>query len=134
MIQLTLIRINNYSAWTVTPEPKREADLQIIQSNIYSDIQRLFSMKKSLVFSMRYDNMIAITNGLNGSEHERIINSINLRYPVSVSMSVSSGKTPYDAQKHATELFNGTDEPFLRVGSLAKIGDTIQIAHIDIDK
>jgi len=90
-------------------------------------------MKKSIVFPMRYDNMIAITNGLSELDHRHILDSINLRYPVSVSMSVASGRTPYDVEKYATELLNDIEGPVLRIGSLAKIGDTIQIAHMDIN-
>ena len=30
MIQMTLIQIDNYGPWTVTPRPRNESDLQIL--------------------------------------------------------------------------------------------------------
>ena len=36
--QLTLIQIDNYGPWTVTPEPRREVDLQTLQSRLYADV------------------------------------------------------------------------------------------------
>ncbi len=135
MIQITLIQIDDYGPWTVTPEPKREADLQILQSTIYRELLELFSLKKAIVFPLRFDILIAITNGLNENDHLRILNTINLRYPVTISMAVALGKTPYDAQKVATDMLaeNGAEKQkgTLKIKDIG--GDLVQIAHIDID-
>ncbi|MGD0510903.1 MAG: GTP cyclohydrolase IIa, partial [Candidatus Micrarchaeaceae archaeon] len=53
MIQMTLIQIDNYGPWTVTPTPRAEADLQILQSELYADLQRQFAAKGGLVFFTR---------------------------------------------------------------------------------
>ena len=64
MIQMTLIQIDNYGPWTVTPAPRAEADLQILQAELYADVQRQFAAKGGLVFFTRFDNMLAITNNV----------------------------------------------------------------------
>ena len=138
MIQLTLIQIDNYGPWTTTPEPKREADLQILQSSIYRDIQQQFSSKKALAFWTRGDNMFAATNGLSLEDHRRIIDSLNRRYPVTVSMAIAAAKTPIEAQKKASEALSeaGSAKNAGRVGVLKEAGltkDKVQIAHFDIN-
>ena len=40
MIQITLIQIDNYGPWTVTPGPRAEPDLQTLQSRLYGDLER----------------------------------------------------------------------------------------------
>ena len=45
MIQMTLIQIDNYGPWTVTPRPRTESDLQILQV-IYLQSQTVL-MKKT---------------------------------------------------------------------------------------
>ena len=37
MIQMTLIQIDNYGPWTVTPRPRTESDLQILQAELFAD-------------------------------------------------------------------------------------------------
>ena len=56
MIQMTLIQIDNYGPWTVTPRPRNESDLQILQAELYADLERQFANKKGLVFFTRFDN------------------------------------------------------------------------------
>ncbi len=46
MIQMTLIQIDNYGPWTVTPNPRNESDLQILQAELFADVQRQIAMKK----------------------------------------------------------------------------------------
>ena len=141
MIQMTLIQIDNYGPWTVTPKPRNESDLQILQAELYADIQRQFAMKKGLVFYTRFDNMLAITNGINEEDHRRIQRSIRNRYPITISMGVGTAKTPYDAQKIATEslqIKGGAQskdrEEILAIGGLVEKKDSyVQIAHIDIN-
>ena len=54
MIQMTLIQIDNYGPWTVTPRPRNESDLQILQAELYADLERQFANKKGLVFFTRF--------------------------------------------------------------------------------
>ena len=78
---MTLIQIDNYGPWTVTPRPRTESDLQILQAELFADVQRLIAAKKGLVFFTRFDNLLAISNGLNEEDHLRIQRSIRNRYP-----------------------------------------------------
>jgi len=138
MIQLTLIQIDNYGPWTTHPLPKREAYLQMLQAEIYQTIQRMFSEKKALVFPMRYDNMMAITNGLGEPEHKLIMDAINKKFPVSISMSIAAAETPYEAQAKATKQLStvGGAQHKHRKAILKASGASnspIKIAHVDIN-
>lgn len=138
---MTLVQIDNYGPWTVTPTPRAEADLQILQSELYADLQRQFASKGGLVFFTRFDNMLAVTNGVDMEDHLRIQKSIGNRYPITVSMGVGASETPYEAQRKATNIlqnFGGaqSDErsEVLAVDSMAKLDESfVQIAHIDIN-
>lgn len=138
---MTLIQIDNYGPWTVTPNPRNESDLQILQAELFADVQRQIAMKKGLVFYTRFDNMLAITNGLNEEDHIRIQRSIGNRYPITISMGVGTAKTPYEAQKIATEVLqkkggaqSAEREEILAIYSLVEPEDSfVQMAHIDIN-
>ena len=54
-----------------------------------------------LVFFTRFDNMLAVTNGVGAEEHLRIQKSIGNRYPITVSMGIGAAETPYEAQRKA---------------------------------
>jgi len=141
MIQMTLIQIDNYGPWTVTPTPRRESDLQILQAELYADLQRQFATKQGLVFFMRFDNMLAISNGMDMEDHLRIQESIGNRYTITVSMGVGTAQTPYDAQRNATralQKYGGAQsEERKEVLAVDELADTkkgfVQIAHIDIN-
>ncbi len=141
MIQMTLIQIDNYGPWTVTPTPRAEADLQILQSELYADIQRQFAAKGGLVFFTRFDNMLAITNNVDMDDHRRIQKSIGNRYPITISMGVAAAETPYEAQRDATaalQNYGGAQseerKEVLAIDGLVNKEDSfVQIAHIDIN-
>ncbi|MDR3292136.1 MAG: GTP cyclohydrolase IIa [Methanobrevibacter sp.] len=141
MIQMTLIQIDNYGPWTVTPKPRNESDIQILQAELFADVQRQFAAKKGLVFFTRFDNMLAITNGINREDHFRIQRSIRNRFPITISMGVGTGETPYKAQKLATKALqkkggaqSAERKETLAIDSLVDEKDSyIQIAHIDIN-
>lgn len=141
MIQMTLIQIDNYGPWTVTPTPRAEADLQILQAELYADLQRQFAAKGGLVFFTRFDNMLAITNNVEMEDHMRIQRSIGNRYPITVSMGVGAAETPYEAQRDATaalQNYGGAQseersEVLAIEGLVNKEDSFVQIAHIDIN-
>ncbi|AAB98128.1 conserved hypothetical protein [Methanocaldococcus jannaschii DSM 2661] len=140
MIQITVIQIDNYGPWTVTPNPRRESDLQALQSRLYADLNLMFGAHKGLVFYTRFDNLIAITNGIDLITHKRIQESIRNRYPFTVSMVIASAETPYEAQKLATETLqeygSAQDEnrkEVLDVANELVVDGYVQIAHIDIN-
>lgn len=142
-IQLTLIQIDNYGPWTVTPAPRREVDLQTLQSRLYADLSQLIGNRRGYVFFTRFDNMIAVTNGLDLDDHALIQESIRNRYPISVSMSIASGDSPKTTlskassrlqqtgsaqDKHRTEQLCGTP---LDADDWA--ADDVHIAHFDVN-
>ena len=141
MIQMTLIQIDNYGPWTVTPRPRNESDLQILQAELFADVQRQFAMKKGLVFFTRFDNMLAITNGLNEEDHLRIQRSIRNRYPITISMGVGAARTPHEAQLKATLALqheggaqSSNRKEILAIDSMADSDDSyVQVAHVDIN-
>ncbi|MGC9517223.1 MAG: GTP cyclohydrolase III [Methanomicrobiales archaeon] len=141
MIQMTLIQIDNYGPWTVTPTPRAEADLQILQAELYADIQRQFAAKQGLVFFTRFDNMLAVSNNVDVEDHLRIQRSIGNRYPITISMGVGAAETPYEAQRNATTSLQGyggaqseeRSEILAIDGMVKKEESFVQIAHIDIN-
>ena len=141
MIQMSLVQIDNYGPWTVTPTPKAEADLQILQAELYADLQRQFAVKGGLIFFTRFDNMLAVTNGIDMEDHLRIEKSIGNRYPITVSLGIGAAETPYEAQRKATnalQTYGGAQsedrKEVLAIDSLVKSDESfVQIAHIDIN-
>ena len=142
MIQMTLIQIDNYGPWTVTPRPRTESDLQILQAELFADVQRLIAAKKGLVFFTRFDNLFAVTNGLNEEDHMRIQRSIRNRYPITISMGVGAAETAHEAQRLATIALqkeggaqsSGRKE-ILAINNLIENPEDsfVQAAHIDIN-
>jgi len=142
LVQVTLIQIDNYGPWTLDLGPEREAYLQILQSELYVDLQRLFSAKHGLVFYSRFDNMLAITNGVSLDDHKEIQEKICNRYPVTVSFGVGLSATALDAQREATRILqqHGSSQSQERRKILAaqypeliKEPGFVQIAHIDVN-
>ena len=101
-IQLTIIKIEEYGPWTITLGTDREAELQMLQANFYCDLQRLFSAKDCLVYSNRFDEYFAITNGLSVADHLVIESELaGLYKKLKVSMAIGNGVTPFQANLDA---------------------------------
>ena len=141
--QVTHVQIDNYGPWTVTPEPRREVDLQTLQSRLYADLSQLIGNRDGYIFFSRFDNMIAVTNGLDLADHELIQESVGNRYPVTTSLAVATGRSPANAlgtateqlqdagsaqDQHRREILRGRtiDEQF-------REPDDVQIAHFDVN-
>lgn len=140
MIQITLIQIDNYGPWTVTPGPRFEPDLQTLQSRLYGDLEREFGAHDAIVFFNRFDNLIAVSNGMDYNDHKKIQDSIKNRYPITISMGVGCAETAYEAQKIATEMIQkgggaqSDRKEVLNIDSLVTDDESsVQIAHIDIN-
>jgi GTP cyclohydrolase IIa len=142
-VQITLVQLDNYGPWTVTPEPRREMDLQTLQSRLYADIAQFVGARGGYAFFARADNMIAVTNGMDGETHELLQESIRNRYPVTASLGVGVGERPADALEVATDGLQraGSAQDGDRVEVLA--GETldpdsageeaVRIAHFDVN-
>ena len=138
--QVTLVQIDNYGPWTVTPEPRREMDLQTLQSRLFADVAQFAGPRDAYVFSTRYDNMIAVTNGLDGAAHAALQESIGNRYPVTVSLGTGVAERPIDALESANRLIqtegSAQDEDRSEVLAGYYLTETapsdLQIAHFDV--
>jgi len=141
--QVTLIQIDNYGPWTVTPEPRREVDLQTLQSRLYADLSQLFGNREGYVFFTRFDNMVAVTNGLDNEAHALIQESVSNRYPVTVSLGIEADSSPAAALGTATANLQNAGSAqdasrteILSGGVLAEADRTaadVQIAHFDVN-
>jgi GTP cyclohydrolase IIa len=141
-IQITIIRIEGYGPWTLTLGSDREGVLQMLQARIYYDVQRLFSERESLVFSNRFDEYFAITNGLSIQEHIMIQKELeNLYSNLKLSMAVGNGITSFEANinaynaRRAGKLLDKTTRIFGKSAFSCSSSDHdfAQIMHIDID-
>ena len=141
-IQITIIRIEGYGPWTLTLGSDREGVLQMLQARIYYDVQRLFSERESLVFSNRFDEYFAITNGLSIQEHIMIQKELeNLYDNLKLSMAVGNGITSFEANinaynaRRAGKLLDKTTRIFGKsaFSCASSDHDFAQIMHIDID-
>jgi GTP cyclohydrolase IIa len=141
--QVTLIQIDNYGPWTVTPEPRREVDLQTLQSRLYADLSQLIGNREGYVFFTRFDNMIAVTNGMDEADHALVQESVANRYPVTVSFGVGVDPSPVEALSTATEHIQdaGSAQEADRTEILGgaaldsdeRADDDVQIAHFDVN-
>ncbi|MFB6133584.1 MAG: GTP cyclohydrolase III [Halanaeroarchaeum sp.] len=140
--QVTLIQIDNYGPWTVTPSPRREVDLQTLQSRLFADLSQDFGMQDGYTFFTRFDNMIAVTNGMDLEDHARIQESIRNRYPVTISLGVGHGARPADALVDATARLQdqGSAQDKARrevllgqpIEESERTDDDVRIAHYDV--
>ena len=141
-VQVTLIQLDNYGPWTGTLGNDREHVLQILQANLYSSIQRAFADLGGLVFFNRFDEMLAITNGITLEQHENIKQAIEGRIPVTLSMAIGVGHTPFQAQQNASKLLQqmGSAQSSTRRSvmacerTLSLDNAHVQVMHFDIDE
>jgi len=136
MVQITLIRIEDYGPWTITLGSDREHELQILQSKLYGDLQIQFSKKNALVFFNRFDEMFAVTNGMSIAEHVEILKLLSTAYELDISMSIGRGSTPYEAHLDANKArsYNTPDKQFMVYGVDAdNANELVQIMHVDVD-
>ena len=149
-IQLTIIRVDGYGSYTLTLGSDREAQLQMLQARIYHDIQKLFSEKDCIVYSNRFDEFFAITNGLSLQDHIEIQKNISDLYKnFNLSMTIGNGRTPYDANinayiaRKAQKLLSKEKRIFGQIQDASSSSSIttgygcteyfVQIMHIDVD-
>jgi GTP cyclohydrolase IIa len=151
-IQITIIRIEGYGAWTLTLGTDREAQIQMLQTRIYYDVQRLFSQKECLVYLNRFDEYFAITNGLSLKDHKDLQKGIATLYKnLKISMTIGKGNTSFEANIKAyearkagnlldreTRIFGQTmsSSPSSKASSSttnSNYSESVHIMHIDIN-
>jgi len=138
---VTLIQLDNYGPWTCTLGNDREHKLQMLQSDLYSALLARFSELQGLVFFNRFDEMLAVTNGMTFENHKKIQQALEERFPVTLSMGVGVGKTPFEAQLVASKLLQqeGSAQSPTRSGVIAYERilpldkSHVQVMHFDVD-
>ena len=137
MIQITIIKINDYGPWTLTLGSDREHELQMLQASLYKEIQKFFSEKNSLVFLNRSDEFFAITNGLSLDDHIEIQKKLESLFDLKLSMAIGFAKNPFDANLKAHE--GKKSQVFLNkeyniYGFLnGKEDEMVTILHLDVE-
>jgi len=137
MIQLTIIKITGYGPWTLTLGSDREHKLQMLQSSIYNEIQNLFSEKNCLVFSNRFDELFAVTNGLSLDDHIEIQKKLAKSFDLQLSMTIGYGDSPFDANLNADKARKSKiilEKEHNIFGYIdGKTEQLVQIMHMDVD-
>lgn len=137
MIQLTIIKITGYGPWTLTLGSDREHKLQMLQSSIYNEIQNLFSEKNCLVFSNRFDELFAVTNGLSLTDHIEIQKKLAKSFDLQLSMTIGYGDSPFEANLNADKARKSKiilEKEHNIFGYLdGKAEQLVQIMHMDVD-
>jgi GTP cyclohydrolase IIa len=138
---MTVIQIDNYGPWTDTLGNDREHQLQILQAELYLSLQKKFAERGGLVFFNRFDEMLAVTNGISNQQHREIQAEVNTRFPFTVSMGIGVGGTPFEAQANASKLLQKTGSAQSEMRKAILVSDAtlddsksyVQIIHIDIN-
>jgi len=137
MIQLTIIKITGYGPWTLTLGSDREHKLQMLQSSLYKEMQKLFSEKNCLVFANRFDELFVITNGLSLNDHMEIQKKLKDSFELELSMTIGHGQSPFDANLQAD---NARKSKIILNEGLNIFGfvngeseQTVSIIHMDVD-
>jgi GTP cyclohydrolase IIa len=139
-VQITLIQIDNYGPWTNTLGNDREHNLQILQAELYALLQRKFSEKNALLFFNKFDEMLAITNGVTRGEHLQIQEAL-VDFPFTLSMSIGVGQNPYEAQAQASRQLQKAGSAQSEVRKRVLVGDQTltldescaEVIHVDVD-
>lgn len=136
---MSLVQLDDYGPWTVTPEPRRETDLQALQSRLYADLADFVGDRDGYAFFGRFDNMIAVTNGIDADAHARFQERVRNRYPVTASVGIGRGATPAGALGEATTVLQdagSAQDPdrreVLGVAGEATGPEEVTIAHFDV--
>lgn len=137
MIQLSILKINDYGPWTLTLGSDREHELQILQASLYREIQRQFSNKNCLVFLNRSDEFFVISNGLNLEDHIEIQRILEEQFEIRLSISIGFADSPFEANQKAYEgkkneiSLSEEHKIFGFVNNFSK--NEVTIMHFDVD-
>ena len=101
MIQLSILRINDYGPWTLTQGSDREHKLQMLQASLYGEVQRLFSERDCLAFHNRADEFFVASNALGLEGHIGIQGELMRRFDVRLTVSIGRGASPLEANRAA---------------------------------
>ncbi len=103
-VQITLVKLLGYREWTESLGPDREHKIQTVQGRLHSLLCETFAQYGAIAHPLRYDIMIAVTNGVDLEAHLEILRRIQACAPVPVVMSIAIGSTVLDAERRASQL------------------------------
>lgn len=127
MVQITVIRLLGYREWTLSLGFDREHVIQQVQAKLHDAVNELFSKFYGFAHPLRYDMMIALSNGITKDMHEEIYEGLSKVAPVPVAMGIASSPSPRLAESIASSI---ASEPGVRVHSLG-LGGRVAVAHVD---
>jgi len=135
MIQVTIVKIVGYGPWTLTRGSDREHELQMHQASLYGAVQEIFSKRGGLAFPNRFDEIFAVSNGINAEQHASMQDKLALMFDFKISMSIGSASTPFEANLKAHQARNErpTDSERLIYGRASDAADDVTIMHIDVE-
>ncbi|PSQ23725.1 GTP cyclohydrolase IIa [Halobacteriales archaeon QS_9_67_17] len=140
-IRAGLVQIDEYGPWTVSPEPRRETDLQSLQASLFADFAAFIGERDGYAFYGRFDNMYAVANEATPDDFRRFQRRVRTRYPVTVSVGLGAASTPAAALGVASERLqaaggaqDGGRSEAMAVGDAPESGDTgsVTVAHFDV--
>ena len=137
MIQLSILKITEYGPWTLTLGSDREHELQMLQSSLYKELQKLFSDKNCIVFLNRSDEFFVVSNGLDLDDHIQIQKSLEKLFDVRLNISIGYGNSPFEANLKAYEgkknevILNAEHNIFGFINE--KSDSSTSIMHLDVD-
>lgn len=132
-LKMTLIRIDDYGPWTLKLGNDREYKLQILQAQLYAHLQRLFAEKDGALFYNRFDEMVAVSNGISLQDHLRMQEEISKNYPFTISMGIGLAEKPYDALEMATKALQKNCNNKVLGEFDESYEKRVKIAHIDVN-
>ena len=137
MIQLSILKINDYGPWTLTLGSDREHELQILQASLYVELQKILSKKNCLVFLNRADEFFVASNGLDLEDHIEVQKSLNEKFDIKLSISIGFADSPFEANKKAYEGKKNNvslSDEYNIFGLLNMSSDKeITVLHFDVD-
>lgn len=104
MVQVSIIRLIGYREWTESLGFDREHVIQEVQGNLHRELSRIFSQYGAFAHPLRYDYMIAITNGMSVEDHKEVVKYLKRISPVPIAIGIACDETPLIAEKKASQL------------------------------
>jgi len=137
MIQLSILKISEYGPWTLTLGSDREHELQMLQSSLYKELQKLFSQKNCLVFLNRADEFFVVSNGLKLDDHIQIQKILEKSFDIRLTISIGYAESPFEANLKAYEgkkneiILNKEYNIFGFINGTSN--SQVSIMHLDVD-
>ena len=103
-MQVTIVKLVNYREWTETLGYDREHIIQEVQGKLHEVVVREFAKYEAFAHPLRYDYMIAFTNGLDLSVHREILMNLMKVSPVPVVMSIAVHENVVIAEQIASKI------------------------------